>query len=138
MDEPIDTLLRTPDALTQLAVEFGPRLLTAALVLVAGYFVTRWIAKFAARGLQRFPVEPSIRELLLRVVKFLVFALFLLMALQNLGIDLLPLHRRARHRRCRHRPRVAGRARQRRGGPHDHLYAAVPRRRVHLDRGRGR
>ncbi len=91
MDEPIDTLLRTPDALTQLAVEFGPRLLTAALVLVAGYFVTRWIAKFAARGLQRFPVEPSIRELLLRVVKFLVFALFLLMALQNLGIDLLPL-----------------------------------------------
>jgi small conductance mechanosensitive channel len=91
LDEPIDTLLRTPDALTQLAVEFGPRLLSAALVLVAGYFVTRWIAKFAARGLQRFPVEPPIRELLLRVVKLLVFALFLLMALQNLGIDLLPL-----------------------------------------------
>jgi small conductance mechanosensitive channel len=32
-----------------------------------------------------------VKQLLLRVVRLLVFAVFLLMALQNLGIDLLPL-----------------------------------------------
>jgi small conductance mechanosensitive channel len=88
---PIESLLETPDALTQLAVEFGPRLLSATLVVVAGFFVMRWVANLAGRGLARFALEPPVRELLLRVVRLLVLLLFLLMALQNLGIDLLPL-----------------------------------------------
>jgi small conductance mechanosensitive channel len=87
----MDAVLEAPDAVTQLAMEFGPRLLSAALVLVAGLFVTRWAAGLAGRGLARFPLEPPVRELLLRVVRLLVFLVFLLMALQNLGIDLLPL-----------------------------------------------
>jgi small conductance mechanosensitive channel len=87
----MDALLEAPDAVTQLAMEFGPRLLSATLVLVAGLFVTRWAAGLAGRGLARFPLEPPVRELLLRVVRLLVFLVFLLMALQNLGIDLLPL-----------------------------------------------
>jgi small conductance mechanosensitive channel len=91
MASPIDSLLETPDVLTQLAVQYGPRVLSALLVLVAGYFVMRWVAKFAARGLSRLPLEPPVRDLLLRVVKILVLFLFLLIALQNLGIDLLPL-----------------------------------------------
>jgi small conductance mechanosensitive channel len=89
--DPIDTLLETPDTLTRLAVEFGPRVLSALLVLVAGLFVMRWIANLAERGLARFTLEPPVRQLLLRVVRVLVLLLFLLMALQNLGIDLLPL-----------------------------------------------
>ena len=91
MANPIDSLLETPDTLTQLAVQYGPRVLSALLVLVAGVFVMRWVAKFAARGLSRLPLEQPVRELLLRVVKILVLFLFLLIALQNLGIDLLPL-----------------------------------------------
>jgi small conductance mechanosensitive channel len=84
-------ILETPDALTSLAVQYGPRVLSAVVVLVAGYFVMRWIAGFADRGLHRFPLEPPARQLILRVVKLLVLLLFVLMALQNLGIDLLPL-----------------------------------------------
>jgi len=91
MANPIDSLFETPDVLTQLTVQYGPRALSALLVLVAGYFVMRWVAKFAARGLNRLPLEPPVRDLLLRVVKILVLLLFLLIALQNLGIDLLPL-----------------------------------------------
>jgi small conductance mechanosensitive channel len=87
----IPDLLATPDVLTSLAVQYGPRVLSAVVVLVAGYFVMRWIAGFADRGLRRFPLEPPARELILRVVKLLVLLLFALMALQNLGIDLLPL-----------------------------------------------
>jgi small conductance mechanosensitive channel len=91
MDPALETVLETPSALTQLAVEFGPRILSAALVLVVGYFAMRWAATLASRALARFPLEPPVRELLLRVVRALVFLLFLLMALQNLGIELLPL-----------------------------------------------
>lgn len=91
MNDAIPNLLETPDALTSLAVQYGPRVLSAVVVLVAGYFVMRWIAGFADRGLRRFPLEPPARELILRAIKLLVLLLFALMALQNLGIDLLPL-----------------------------------------------
>jgi len=91
MDPALETVLETPGILTRLAVEFGPRVMSAALVLVVGYFVMRWAAALASRALARFPLEPPVRELLLRVVRALVFLLFLLMALQNLGIELLPL-----------------------------------------------
>ncbi len=91
MPDPIEVLLETPGAVSQLALEFAPRLASAALVLVAGLFVMRWVASLAAKGLARFSLEPPVRGLLLRVLRLLVFGLFLLMALQNLGIDLLPL-----------------------------------------------
>jgi small conductance mechanosensitive channel len=91
VNEPIETILETPGLLTRLVVEYGPRVLSALLVLLAGYFVMRWIAGFAERGLSRFPLEQPARDLILRAVKLLVFALFVVMALQNLGIDLLPL-----------------------------------------------
>ena len=86
MANPIDSLLETPDVLTQLAAQYGPRVLTATLVLVAGLFVMQWVAKFAARGLSRLSLEQPVRDLLLRVVRIVVLFLFLLLALQNLGI----------------------------------------------------
>ena len=91
MADPLTKLLDNPGAVTQLAVQFGPRLLSAVLVMVVGVFAMRWTAKLAARGLDRFKLEPPVRQLLLRIVRVLVLLLFLLMALQNLGIDLLPL-----------------------------------------------
>jgi small conductance mechanosensitive channel len=91
MADPVESLLEAPGAVTQLLTEHGPRLLSAALVLVAGYFVMGWLASLAGRALARFPLEPPVRELLLRIVRVLVLALFVMMALQNLGIDLLPL-----------------------------------------------
>jgi small conductance mechanosensitive channel len=91
MANPIESLLETPDVLTQLAMQYGPRVLAALLVLVAGFVVTHWVAKFAARGLSRLSLEQPVRDLMLRVLKIVVLFLFLLIALQNLGIDLLPL-----------------------------------------------
>lgn len=91
MDKHLDTILKSPDAVTGLALQYAPRLASAILVLVAGFFVMRWVAAFASRGLDRFSLEPPVRSLLLRAVRLLVLLLFLLMALQNLGIDLLPL-----------------------------------------------
>jgi len=77
--------------LIDLAIRFGPKLLTAALIMTAGVFIAGWIARGTARGLHRLDLEPPLRQLLTRVVRVLVLGLFLIMALQNLGVELLPL-----------------------------------------------
>jgi small conductance mechanosensitive channel len=91
MNEPIETLQHTEDIATHLAILYGPRVVSAALILIAGIFITKWMARLTLRGLHRFALEPPVTQLILRVVRLLVFALFLVLALQNLGIELLPL-----------------------------------------------
>ena len=91
MDEPIETLEQTRDVVTRLALEYGPVLLSAVLIMIVGYFVMGWVAKFAARGLGHVALEPPVRDLVLRGVRLLVLLLFLLIALQTLGVELLPL-----------------------------------------------
>jgi small conductance mechanosensitive channel len=53
--------------------------------------VGRWVGRFMHKGLIKFDMEPPVRELLVRVLRVLVLGIFLLMALQNLGVELLPL-----------------------------------------------
>jgi small conductance mechanosensitive channel len=59
--------------------------------LVAGSFVGGWLGGLTERTLTRFEMEPPIRLLLVRLLRVLVFLLFLILALQNLGVELLPL-----------------------------------------------
>lgn len=74
-----------------LAIRFGPKVLVAILILIAGLAVSRWVARWLARGLSRIELEPPVRSLLARIGWALTFALFVIMALQNLGVQLLPL-----------------------------------------------
>jgi small conductance mechanosensitive channel len=91
MKEELTPLGHAKDTLIDLAIRFGPKLLTAILILTAGVFVANWVANAASRGLNRIDLEPPVRQLLTRVTRILVIGLFLLMALQNLGVELLPL-----------------------------------------------
>ncbi|MEI7466099.1 MAG: mechanosensitive ion channel [Burkholderiales bacterium] len=91
MDERLDKLIDWHAELTDLAIRFGPKVLVAILIMVLGGFVGRWVAKMMLRGLSRFNLEPPVRLLLVRAVRVLVFGMFLIMALQNLGVELLPL-----------------------------------------------
>ena len=74
-----------------LGIAFGPRLLTALLILVAGYYAGRWIGRMLDKMLARLNVDITARQLLVRIAHIVVLAMFLIMALQNLGVDLLPL-----------------------------------------------
>lgn len=74
-----------------LAIHFGPKLLTALVIVTAGVFASSWLTRATTRGLDRLDLEPPVRQLLSRVVSVLVFAMFAIMALQNLGVELLPL-----------------------------------------------
>lgn len=74
-----------------LAVTYGGKVIVAVLIMVAGYFAAQWVVKMVDRGIKRFAFEPPVHLLMLRMVRGLVLALFLLIALTNLDIQLLPL-----------------------------------------------
>src|SRR5258708_5251651 len=91
MNNQLDPLAHAKDTLLDLAVRFGPKLLVAILIMTVGSFVAGWIARATDRGLHRLDLEPPVRQLLSRVARLLVIGLFAIMALQNLGVELLPL-----------------------------------------------
>src|SRR5262245_18706633 len=91
----MDAQLKVMDQITaaaiDLAIKFGPKLLLAVLILVAGFFAGRWAAGALRRALARFRLEPPVLALMERAAHLLVLGLFLIIALQNLGVELLPL-----------------------------------------------
>src|SRR5882757_11086123 len=91
MNTGLDNLGQVKGTLIDLAIRFGPKLLTAIVILTVGAFVAGWIARTTGRGLNRLDLEPPVRQLLMRVARVLVFLLFAILALQNLGVELLPL-----------------------------------------------
>jgi small conductance mechanosensitive channel len=91
MDEPIAQLEQARSTLTEFAIQYGPRMLAALLVLMAGFFVGRWLGNALDRLLQRLDLDITVRILLVRMTRAAVMVLFGIMALQNLGVELLPL-----------------------------------------------
>jgi len=53
--------------------------------------VGRWAGRATLAALARFHLDPPVRGLLEKIVRVFVLALFGIMALQNLGVELLPL-----------------------------------------------
>ena len=91
MNDQVATISHARDTMVDLAIRFGPRLLTAIVILVVGLAVSRWVSRWIAGTLNRRDLEPPIRQLLTRLVWALCILLFAVMALQNLGVELLPL-----------------------------------------------
>jgi small conductance mechanosensitive channel len=91
MNDGLKQLDQVKGTLIDLTIRFGPKLLTAFLIITAGVFAANWAARATARGLHRLDLEPPVRMLFTRVTRLVVLALFTVMALQNLGVELLPL-----------------------------------------------
>jgi len=91
MPTQLASLDQAKNTFIDLSVKFGPKLVVAILILVAGYYVGRWVGAFFDRWLGKLRLEPPVRLLLVRVARLVVIGLFLVIALQNLGVDLLPL-----------------------------------------------
>jgi small conductance mechanosensitive channel len=91
MNEQAATINHARDTIVELLIRFGPRVLAALLILVAGVMVSRWVSRWLAGVLGRRDLEPPIRLLLTRLTWVACFVMFLIMALQNLGVELLPL-----------------------------------------------
>jgi small conductance mechanosensitive channel len=91
MDNALDTFSHVKTTLIDLAIRFGPKALTAILILGAGVFIANWGARKTDHELHRWHIEPPLRLLLTRLVRILLLSIFLILALENLGVELLPL-----------------------------------------------
>ena len=91
MGDQLQALDQVRSTAIDLGMKFGPKLVVAILILFAGDVVGRWAGRATLRVLARLNLDPPVRSLLERGVRLLVLGLFAIMALQNLGVELLPL-----------------------------------------------
>jgi len=91
IDQQLHTLSKVQDAAIDSAVHYGPKVLVALVILVVGVYVGRWAGRAMDGALTRLELEPPVRQLLSRIVQGLVIGLFAVIALQNIGVELLPL-----------------------------------------------
>ena len=91
MNDSIETMQQVKTTAINLALQFGPKLVVAIVILAIGVFVGRWVGGLMNKMLVRLDLDVTVRLLLVRLVRLLVFGLFVIMALQNLGVELLPL-----------------------------------------------
>jgi small-conductance mechanosensitive channel len=90
MNEQLQTLEHARQTVIDLAIQFGPKLVVALLILAAGYYVGRWVGRLADSMLKKLGLDETMRQLLVRIVCILALGLLFIMVLQNLGVQLLP------------------------------------------------
>jgi small conductance mechanosensitive channel len=76
---------------TDLAIRYGFQVLGALLILAAGVLAARWIGAMVDRRLRKTNMEPPMRILMIRVLRVLVFAVAVVMALDKFGFQIAPL-----------------------------------------------
>jgi len=91
MDTSLQSLDQIRASALDMAVRFGPKVLVAVLIMGVGYMAARWFGRMLDRLLRRLNLEAPVRSLLCRIAQIFVLGIFAIMALQNLGIELLPL-----------------------------------------------
>jgi small conductance mechanosensitive channel len=91
MDAPAETIEQIRSTVIDLALKFGPRLLAALIILGIGYLVGRQVSHWIERALMHLEMEPPVRSLIVRIARAVITLLFVIMAMQNLGVELLPL-----------------------------------------------
>jgi len=87
----LDTFQHAKQKLIDVSFDFGPKVAAALVIMVIGFFVARWVGRVFQGWLGKLELEPPVRELLLRVLRALVFLFFALMAVQQLGFALAPV-----------------------------------------------
>jgi small conductance mechanosensitive channel len=79
------------DKLIEYVIGHAGALISAAVVIVVGFVAARWIGKLIDRWLTRKAMEPPMRILLVRIVRLLIFAMALVVALGTAGMDVTAL-----------------------------------------------
>jgi small conductance mechanosensitive channel len=91
MNAPLANLEQVQATAIDMALKFGPKVIVAGLIILAGHYVGSWVGRAVHGVLQRLDLDITVRQLLVRIVRLVVLGLFAIMALQNLGVELLPL-----------------------------------------------
>ena len=91
MNVSVSSIEQVKSTVIDLALRFGPRMLVAILILFGGIMLARMVSPWLLKALHRIELEPPVRSLLAHVGWIVTFVLFFVLALENLGVELLPL-----------------------------------------------
>jgi len=70
---------------------YGFQILGAIIILIAGVAVAAWVGKISRRWLEKYDLEPPVRTLIVRVLRLLVLALTVVLALEKFGVPIAPI-----------------------------------------------
>ena len=79
------------DKLLDYVINNSGGLISAVVVIVVGLIAARWIGRLMDRWLDRRTMEPPMRILLVRIVRLLIFAMALVVALETAGMKMTAL-----------------------------------------------
>jgi len=91
MTNQLASIEHAKEKIVDLSIQFGPKVVAALLIMVVGFFAARWIGGIFQRWIGKLELEPPVRLLLVRVLRALVMGMFVIMAVQQLGFELMPL-----------------------------------------------
>lgn len=91
MTNQLANLERAKEKALEMSAMYAPKVVAALLIITAGFFAARWIAGLFQRWISKLELEPPVRLLLVRVLRALVMGMFAIMAVQQLGFELMPL-----------------------------------------------
>lgn len=87
----LETIEQVQRTLIDLSLRYGARVVTAIALLSMGGIIARRIGRTAGRLFEKRELDIPLRTLFSRLLSAIVFLLFFMLALQNLGVELLPL-----------------------------------------------
>jgi len=79
------------DKFIEYVISHSGALFSALVVVVVGFIAALWVGKLMNRWLERKAMEPPMRKLLVRIVRLLIFAMALVVALGTAGMDVTAL-----------------------------------------------
>ena len=79
------------DKIVEYLISHSGALGGAIVIMVVGFFASRWIGNFVEHWLTQKAMEPPVRMLISRVVRLLVIAFALVVALGTAGMEVTPL-----------------------------------------------
>src|SRR4051812_36772671 len=77
------------DKIVTYLIDNGPKLLGAVLITFAGFLAARWLGALTMRWLLRRDLEPPVRMLITRLIKLLVVAFAMVIALGTMGVNIM-------------------------------------------------
>ncbi|WGI17346.1 mechanosensitive ion channel family protein [Methanonatronarchaeum sp. AMET-Sl] len=74
--------------ISEAAYAFGPRLITAIVVVLIGYILAKWLVKHFTRPIAIWLKRPALVKPALTAIKYLIIVIFILIGLRIVGIEL--------------------------------------------------
>jgi small conductance mechanosensitive channel len=71
--------------------EFGFQIVGAVIILIVGFLVARWLGRMTEQWFEKKGLEPPLRMLAVRVIRLLVFALAVVLAMDKCGVPITPM-----------------------------------------------